>query len=116
VFDAADFEHGSFDSMLVAHVLEHMDESSGRGLLEHYAPYVRAKGRVVVICPQERGYKTDRTHVRWIDFQAIDDLASETGMQVERRWSFPFPRPVGRFFPYNEFVATLRVSGSEEAI
>jgi hypothetical protein len=51
--------------------------------------------------------------VRWVDFDAIDRLASETGMEVERRWSFPFPRLAGRAFPYNEFVAVLRVAGSD---
>lgn len=114
-FDASSFEHGSFDSLLVAHVLEHMDEASGRALLDHYSPYVRPQGRVVLICPQERGYKTDSTHVRWVDFDAIDRLAAETGMHVERRWSFPFPRLAGRFFPYNEFVAVLRVAGPDDA-
>lgn len=107
-FDAANFPPGSFDSMLVAHVLEHMSEAAGRELFDHYLPFVCDGGRVVVICPQERGYKSDPTHERWVDFSAIRQLAEQVGLAVERSWSFPFPRPIGRMFPYNEFVALLR--------
>lgn len=111
-FDACGFEPASFDSMLVAHVLEHMSEAAGRDLLRHYLPFVRPAGRVVVICPQERGYKSDATHERWVDFAMIEQLAGDVGLAVERAWSFPFPRVVGKVFAYNEFVMTLRAYGT----
>lgn len=109
-FEEAGFEPASFDSMLVAHVLEHVEEDSARSMLTQYLPYVRGDGRVVIICPQERGYRSDATHVRWLDFDVIEKLAADVGLRVERQWSFPFPRAVGRVFAYNEFVVVLRRS------
>lgn len=96
--------HAAFDSLLFAHVLEHLGPDEGRRLVETYLPYLRPAGTVVFICPQERGYAQDPTHVRFVDFDAIGALATDSGLTVRRHYSFPFPRPVGRVFPYNEFV------------
>lgn len=98
-----------FDALLVAHVLEHLDEQVANGLLEEYLPFVRPGGQVIVITPQERGYATDETHVRFVDATGIAGHLAGVGVRVERSYSFPFPRPVGKVFPYNEFVVTGRV-------
>lgn len=95
---------GGFDSLLVAHVLEHLDLSTQRDLLATYLPYVREGGRVILITPQEAGFRTDATHVRFVDPAGCDLALREHGWRVVSRQSFPFPRPVGRVFPYNEFV------------
>ena len=62
--------------------------------------------------PQEAGDKTDSTHVRFVDFAGTADLAAAIGFEVARQYSFPFPRPVGRLFPYNEFVTVAGASAS----
>ncbi len=93
-----------FDSLLFAHVIEHMGADDGRRLVETYLPYVRPAGTVLFICPQERGYAQDPTHVRFVDFAGLRALAEVSGLTVRRCYSFPFPRLVGRVFPYNEFV------------
>lgn len=95
---------GGFDSLLVAHVLEHLDAHTGRELLATYLPAVREGGRVIVITPQEAGFRSDATHVRFVDPAAIELLLAEQGWRVVGRQSFPFPRIVGRLFAYNEFV------------
>lgn len=95
---------GSFDSLLCAHVLEHMDEALANSVLEQYLPLVKRGGSVVLITPQEAGYKTDATHVRFVDFEGLREHAEKTGLTVDRTYSFPFARSVGRLFPYNEFV------------
>jgi hypothetical protein len=59
---------------------------------------------VVFICPQEKGWATDDTHIRFVDFDGLQALCRDLGLTVERQFSFPFPRPAGRVFPYNEFV------------
>ena len=100
----ADLGPGSFDSLLCAHVLEHMDEATGVSLLRQYLPLVKPCGSVVLITPQEVGYRSDETHVRWVGFEELRGHAEEFGITVRRSYSFPFPRPVGRVFPYNEFV------------
>ena len=98
----------SFDSLLIAHVIEHMDVDAGEALLASYLPYLRPGGQVLFICPQERGYASDATHVRFANDTDLAVLASGAGLQVEKTYSFPFPRPVGRFFTYNEFCVLAR--------
>lgn len=95
---------GGFDSMLLAHVVEHMGEDDAVRLLTTYLPYVRPGGRVVVITPQERGYASDATHVRFVGFGEAAALAGAAGLAVRRQYSFPLPRLAGRAFTYNEFV------------
>lgn len=98
----------SFDGMLVAHVLEHVHPEHWEGLVEAYLPYVKPGGTVMMICPQEKGYATDSTHVHFTDGAQMADLAQRVGLQVEKNYSFPFPRFAGRFFPYNEFCLVAR--------
>jgi SAM-dependent methyltransferase len=95
---------GAFDSMLLAHVAEHVSHDVAIGIVQEYLPYVRSGGRVVFICPQEKGWTTDETHIRFVDFEGLQALCRDLGLTVERQFSFPFPRPAGRVFPYNEFV------------
>jgi SAM-dependent methyltransferase len=94
---------GAFDSLLLAHVVEHMTESDAVDLLEMYLPYLRPGGRVFFVCPQERGYTTDATHVRFTDGDALASLARQVGLVPGKWFSFPFPRRAGKAFTYNEF-------------
>jgi SAM-dependent methyltransferase len=97
-----------YDTLLLAHVVEHMDRDNAVGILRDYLEFLKPAGRVVFITPQEAGYRTDSTHVRFVDFAGSADLAAAIGFDVERQYSFPFPRLAGRFFPYNEFVMVTR--------
>jgi 2-polyprenyl-3-methyl-5-hydroxy-6-metoxy-1,4-benzoquinol methylase len=106
--DSADAVPGSYDTLLLAHVVEHMNRDAAIGLLTDYLAFLRPGGRVVLITPQEAGYHSDPTHVRFVDFAGAADLAAAIGFDVERRYSFPFPRMVGKVFPYNEFVTVTR--------
>ena len=96
---------GTFDTILCAHVMEHMDRESGVKLLEEYLPYLRANARVVLITPQETGYATDPTHVRLVDFEAGRDLLEAAGLKVKTTFSFPLPRRFGPKLSANEFIA-----------
>jgi SAM-dependent methyltransferase len=100
---------GAFDSLLLAHVVEHIPHETAVELLQDYLQYLRPSGRVVLICPQERGWASDPTHIRFVDFTGLEALCREVGLSVERSFSFPFPRWAGRLFPYNEFVVVARV-------
>lgn len=93
---------GSFDSMLLAHVLEHMSIQAGRRLIEEYLPYVDDK--VVVICPQEKGFSRDDTHVTFLKREDIKGLLTGLGLRITRAYCFPFPAAVGKLFAYNETV------------
>ena len=102
----AEPEH--FDALLLAHVAEHMRWSEARDLLGEYLPYVRSRGRAVLITPQEAGYRSDPTHVEFMDLESLGRLARAVGLDPINAYSFPFPRPVGNVFKYNEFVLVAR--------
>jgi 2-polyprenyl-3-methyl-5-hydroxy-6-metoxy-1,4-benzoquinol methylase len=93
-----------FDSLLLAHVVEHLDAPTTDELITTYAPYVREGGRVIVITPQEAGFRSDPTHLRFMDHAGISLLLEKHGWKTASKQSFPFPRPIGRVFAYNEFV------------
>lgn len=99
---------GSFDSLLAAHVVEHMDEPAAIVMLEAYRPYLKPDGIVCLITPQEAGYRTDTTHVRFVDFAGLAALSEHLGLQVTKQFSFPLPRSAGKVFRYNEFVQLSR--------
>jgi 2-polyprenyl-3-methyl-5-hydroxy-6-metoxy-1,4-benzoquinol methylase len=97
-----------FDSLLCSHVLEHLDEDTGVDLIVRYLPWLRTDGRIVMITPQERGQRSDPTHVRFMDRESLTTLATRAGLRVEDVSSFPLPRWFGRWFIYNETVTILR--------
>jgi SAM-dependent methyltransferase len=101
-------EGAQFDSILLSHILEHMDAASASALVRSYLPYLRSQGRVVMLCPQSAGFAADPTHVTYFDSQKLEELARTLGLTVDKKYSFPFPQWVGRFFKYNEFVVIAR--------
>lgn len=98
-----------FDSMLLAHVLEHMSFEDGSSIMKSYLPYIKSGGKVVLITPQVAGYASDKTHVEFMPFSRLEDHAQALGLTVEKEYSFPFPEFVGNFFKYNEFVLVARI-------
>jgi SAM-dependent methyltransferase len=109
-FLLSDFNRaGSFDSLLAAHVLEHMTEADAVDLLKGYGPLVKEGGLLILITPQEAGFKSDPTHVHFMDFPQLRAAAAAAGFAAPvREFSFPFPRPLGRVFTHNEFVAVYK--------
>lgn len=100
---------GTFDTLLVSHVIEHVGLEAGAALVGDYLRYLKPGGRVVLITPQEAGYAADHTHVEFINDGKLHALAARLGLAVDRSYAFPFPRFVGRLFRYNEFVVTARL-------
>lgn len=102
--DSGRAAHESFDSLLFAHVMEHMDWDADVRLVTEYLPYLKHGGEVCFITPQERGYTSDTTHVHFVDFDGLRSIAAATGLHELRSFSFPLPRLAGTAFTYNEFV------------
>lgn len=100
---------GSFDSLLAAHLVEHLTPAEARSVLGSYLPCLKPGGRVVFFTPQERGYASDPTHVVFTGFAELIALSTDLGLEVRRRYSFPFPRWAGKLFIYNEFVVVAEV-------
>jgi SAM-dependent methyltransferase len=99
---------GGYDTLLLCHVLEHMSPDEGARLLKEYAPLVKLGGLAILICPQEKGFRTDDSHVAFLNDGALRSMLATGGFTVERSYSFPFPRIFGKIFTYNEFVAVGR--------
>ncbi|OLR93148.1 methyltransferase type 11 [Actinokineospora bangkokensis] len=108
-FDTEYATKGRYGGMLAAHLVEHMPREQAVEVLAGYTPYLAPGAKVVLICPQEKGYTTDATHVAFTDFDGLADVAGQLGLVVDRRISFPLPRPAGKVFPYNEFVLVATV-------
>ena len=85
-FDGCRASKSSFDSVLLAHVAEHMDEAAAIDLLQHYVHHVRPGGKVIVITPQE----------------------AATGV-IPPSALHGHGRVLGKVFRYNEFVVVGRL-------
>ncbi len=103
---------GSFDAILAAHLIEHLEPADAREIMNSYIPMVRPGGRVVFFTPQERGYASDPTHVAFTGFDELRALSQDLGLETVKRYSFPFPRFAGKPFIYNEFIYVARVPSS----
>ncbi len=95
---------GRFDSMLLAHVIEHMKISDAEKIIKDYLPYIRKDGKVIIICPQKKGFASDKTHVTFYNRQKISKLLNNLGLEVVKKQSFPFHEKIGDIFTYNEYV------------
>jgi hypothetical protein len=74
------------------------------GLIRRYLPLLKPSGKVILITPQERGWRSDPTHVSFVDFTVMKQVFDELGLAMAHQSSYPFPRCFGNLFIYNEFV------------
>lgn len=93
-----------FRGLLAAHLVEHLPREEAVGVLAPYVALLSPDALVVLVCPQERGYRSDPTHRHFYDTAALDALCRELGLAVRQAFSFPLPRRAGPWFTYNEFV------------
>ncbi len=95
----------SFDSLLLAHVAEHVGLAAATALVGDYLEFLKRGGKVVVICPQEAGQRSDPSHVEFMPPEKLRRILTANGLEPLRSFSFPFPRFAGRLFPHNESIA-----------
>ncbi|QTZ92228.1 class I SAM-dependent methyltransferase [Streptomyces auratus] len=100
---------GAFDALLIAHVLEHLDDEQVESLLRAYVRYVRPGGGVLLITAQEAGHRAGPTPVRFTDFALLRAFAASAGLAVRRTYSHPLPRPAGMLLRSNVFVLVGQV-------
>lgn len=105
---AAQQHTAPFEGLLAAHILEHLPAGQAAEVLRGYLPYLQPGARVVLICPQERGFASDATHTVLLDDDALGQVCAELGLTLQWQSSFPFPRWMGKLFTYNEFVTVAR--------
>jgi len=108
-FEQTEFAHGApFDTLLFAHVIEHMTGAEAQELVERYVPRLKPGGRAIFITPQEAGYRFNPTHIEFVDCARLAEIARSAGLTVTDQYSFPFGRMFGKLFRYNEFVVLAR--------
>jgi len=93
-----------FDSLLLAHVIEHMTFAEAKELVREHLRHIKPGGKLILICPQKAGFRSDATHVEYFDVNKMQQLALELGLTMKKAASFPFPPWVGDLFTYNEWV------------
>jgi predicted TPR repeat methyltransferase len=93
-----DFEEEFFDAIILADVLEHVDDPAG--LLKRYVPYLSPHGVLVLSVPNIRYYEIlsglalgrfdyqesgilDRSHLRFFTRKTLVELLESSGLQVE---------------------------------
>jgi len=93
-----DFEEESFDAIILADVLEHVDNPAG--LLKRYVPYLAPHGVLVLSVPNIRYYEIlsglaegrfdyqesgilDRSHLRFFTKKTLVELLESSGLQIE---------------------------------
>ena len=94
-----------FDSILLAHVAEHMNQNEVLELLKEYIHLLKPGGKLIIITPQEVGYRSDPTHVELMNFSKLRNITKQLGLKTFKEYSFPFPRFFGYLFIYNEFIS-----------
>lgn len=93
-----------FDSILISHVLEHLEEPEMIDTIRMYLPFLKMNGKVIMIVPQKAGFLSDSTHKTEIDRAKMQSLIRRSNLQTRRIFSFPFPSVFGKLFRYNEWV------------
>ena len=106
--DCPDAQPERYDSLLFAHVLEHMTHDEACNLVGRHLPYLRPGGQVVIIVPQAAGFASDPTHVEFVDRAALGKIEAAHGLESVRLYSFPFPPVAGKKFLHNETIAVSR--------
>ncbi len=92
-----------FNSLLFAHIIEHMSINESKKMILEYMKYLKRGGNIVIICPQKKGFSKDSTHIQFHNIDSIKDLLNDIGLQIKISQSFPLPEKFGSIFAPNEY-------------
>ena len=95
-------KENTYDNILFIHVLEHMSLEQAVRLIKKYKKNLKQNGKLIIACPQEKGFASDPTHVEFMDNQKLAEVCRRAGFEIIKTFSFPFSRSFGKIFLYNE--------------
>ncbi len=104
-YELNEFEHGRFHSLVISHVLEHIERPDLVLQKLLIAGTRLGMKRVYVCVPGELGYKHDATHLTFIDMNYIEDNGLEhcAGFRLVKQGYFPINAAwFGKYFTHNE--------------
>jgi len=104
-YTLAEFQVGQYQSMLISHVLEHLEKP-----YEVIQSLLKAANRlglekIVIILPCKRGFDSDQTHITFIDknFFYQNNLITKNKFIISRMKYFPVNlKWIGYLYPYHE--------------
>jgi SAM-dependent methyltransferase len=108
-FDLANLPPRRFECLVIAHVLEHLDDPA-RALAALMAACQRfGIWRVLMVVPGSKGFMSDTTHRTLIDEAWLADhpLPADCGFTPSTVAYFPGPRQFGPLFTYHEMLVTF---------
>ncbi len=105
--ELGDFALGTFQTLVLSHVLEHFENAARvfEMLLEDCA--ARGIARVIIVVPGKVGYESDSTHKTFVtlDYIESNNLTSHAGFTLGHRSYFPGNfESIGKLFIYHELM------------
>lgn len=107
-----------FQSMVISHVLEHLENPVE--VLRKLMLAARSRGveRVLVIVPGQAGFRIDATHRTFVDMALLSasSVAADTGFLLHCARYFPGDfRKLGDWFPHHELQVLYRIRPEKSA-
>jgi ubiquinone/menaquinone biosynthesis C-methylase UbiE len=81
------FKNGQFDSVLCSHLLEHLNRPEAA--FREIKRVLRKGGKLIIILPTEKGFKRDKTHVKFWDENSLRQLLKKFGFRVKKLAYYP---------------------------
>lgn len=85
--DMLPFDNGSFDSVILDNVLEHLD--APRPLLEETRRVLRPAGRLIIGVPGIKGYAADPDHKLFYDREGLVRCVEQMGFRTRTMFNTP---------------------------
>lgn len=104
-FELAGFSKDTFRTLVIAHVLEHLDDPAAALRILLAACARLGIERLIVVVPGAKGYESDATHKTFISRDWIERNIPRKQQGFNRRECAYFPGPwewVGRYFVFHE--------------
>lgn len=86
--DVLPFENGSFDTIVLDNVLEHIEDPEP--ILKECHRALSDEGRIIALTPGRKGYKRDSDHKVYYDLGTLPELLEKNGFKRQFVKNVPF--------------------------